>query len=120
MTQTVTSFTLDSSNSTPAPGDVIQLNPKLTATINPTGTPVQVAPNTATYTVRAKRGENAIALNVNTFVDDQARLHIQRDELQNGDIIAVEGTATYVNPNGATDTYTSTVRLTVKIPVNSE
>lgn len=116
VTQTVTGFTLTAAD--PAqkvtPGAVIQLAPKLTATIEPTGTAIQVAPNAATYVVTAKRGGNAYALNVNTFVDDQARLHVQRDDVAAGDVIAVQGTATYVNPNGTTETYTSDVVFTVE------
>lgn len=115
VTQTVTDFTLTAADSAQkaTPGAVIQLAPKLTATIDPTGTAIQVAPNAATYVVTAKRDENAYALNVNTFVDDQARLHIQRDDIAAGDIITVKGTATYVNSNGTTETYTSDAVFTV-------
>lgn len=116
VTQTVTGFTLTAADSAQkaTPGAVIQLVPKLTATVEPTGTAIQVAPNAAVYTVTAKRGENAYALNVNTFVDDQARLHIQRDDIAADDVIAVKGTATYVNPNGTTETYTSDIVFNVE------
>ena len=116
VTQTVNGFklTVADSEQKATPGAVIQLAPKLTATIKPTGTDIQVAPNAATYVVTAKRSENAYALNVNTFVDDQARLHIQRDDIVAGDVITVKGTATYVNPNGATETYTSDLVFTVE------
>lgn len=115
VTQTVTGFTLTAPTSKVAPGDVIQLTPTLTATVEPTGTAIQVAPNAATYEISGKRKTttSAFPLNVNTFVDDQARLHIQRDNLNNGDIIAVTGTATYVNPNGETTKYTKELLLTV-------
>ena len=111
--QTVSGFTLTATTKTVKAGDLIQLTPKLTATVASTGTAIQVAPNAATYVVTAKRGGNAYALNVNTFVDDQARLHVQRDDIAAGDVIAVKGTATYVNPNGATETYTSDIVFTV-------
>lgn len=116
VTQTVTGFTLTAADPTQkaTPGAVIQLAPKLTATIAPTGTAIQVAPNAATYVVTAKRGGNTYALNVNTFVDDQARLHVQRDDIAANDVIAVKGTATYVNPNGTTETYTSDIVFTVE------
>ena len=99
----------------------MQLAPKLSADIVPTGTVVQVAPNAATYEVAANHaasGDNmrgaAFDLNVNTFVDDQARLHVQRDGLVAGDVITVTGTATYVNPNGETTEHSATCTFTVE------
>lgn len=121
VTQTVTNFTLTSTKSSVKAGDLIQLTPKLTATVEPTGTAVQVAPNAATYDVAANHiasGDKphgaAFDLNVNTFVDDQARLHVQRDGLVAGDVITVTGTATYVNPNGKTTEYSATCTFTVE------
>lgn len=120
VTQTVTGLGLTSTADSVAPGDVVQLVPKLTATVEPTGTPIEVAPNTATYNVTALHptttSTNPIKLNVNTFVDNEARLHVQRDNLKNGDIIDVEALATYINPNGTTETYTNSIRFNVKIP----
>lgn len=109
VTQTVTGFTLNADATSGKPGDVIQLHPKLTATVAPTGTAIEVAPNSATYAVTASvtsdKTTTTVPLNVNTFVDDQARLHIQRDGLPNNTTIKVDGTATYINPNGTTGTY---------------
>ena len=119
VTQTVTGFTLTPATDTVAAGDVLQLTPKLTATVTPTGTAIEVAPNAATYEVSATHaavGETAGAafdLNVNTFVDDQARLHVQRDGLAKGDVIKVTGTATYINPNDKTTEHTATCTFTV-------
>lgn len=117
VTQNVTGLTLTPSLADVAPGDVLPLSPTLTATVKPTGTAIEVAPNSATYQLTADRtGSDAVPLNVNTYVDDEARLHVQRDGLQNGDIIRVDALATYVNPNGTTETYAATGRYTVKIP----
>lgn len=130
VTQNVTGFTLTANASTAKPGDVIQLQPKLTATITPTGTPIDVAPNTATYTVSAyvtkseqttdvplnvtkSEQTTVVPLNVNTFVDDQARLHIQRDGLPANTTIKIDGTATYINPNGVTTKYTDSHTINV-------
>lgn len=120
VTQTVTGFALTPVTGTVSAGDVVQLTPKLTATVAPTGTAIQVAPNAATYEVVANHAASgddahgaAFELNVNTFVDDQARLHVQRDGLVAGDVITVTGTATYVNPNGATTEHSATCTLTV-------
>ena len=120
VTQNVTGFTLTADKSTVQAGDLVQLQPKLTATITPTGTAIEVAPNTATYEVTATRGEapniNAVPLNVNTFVDDNARLHIQRDGLHVGDTIKITGFATYINPNGSTTKYSAYRTLNVVAP----
>lgn len=120
VTQTVTGFTLTPETDDVKAGDVVQLAPKLTATVEPTGTAIDVAPNSATYEVSAthaadgKDAASPFELNVNTFVDDQARLHVQRDGLTAGDIITVTGTATYVNPTGETTSYKATCAFTVK------
>lgn len=121
VTQTVTGFTLTPTTGNVKAGDLTQLTPKLTATVAPTGTAVQVAPDAATYEVAANHAASgddahgaAFDLNVNTFVDDQARLHVQRDGLVAGDIITVTGTATYVNPNGETTKHSATCTFTVE------
>jgi hypothetical protein len=120
VTQTVTDFTLTPTTGTVKAGDLMQLTPKLTATVKPTETAIQVAPNAATYEVAANHAASgddahgaAFDLNVNTFVDDQARLHVQRDGLAAGDVITVTGTATYVNPNGETTEHSATCTFTV-------
>lgn len=121
VTQTVTDFTLTPTTGAVKAGDLMQLTPKLTATVAPTGTAIQVAPNAATYEVAANHAASgddapgaAFDLNVNTFVDDQARLHVQRDGLVAGDVITVTGTATYVNPNGETTEHSATCTFTVE------
>lgn len=116
VSQTVTGFTLTSATGGVKAGDVVQLTPKLTATVEPTGTAIEVAPNSATYEVSAEHAKQAgaFALDVNTFVDDQARLHVQRGGLTAGDVITVTGTATYVNPNGETTEYSAACTFTVK------
>lgn len=126
VTQTVTEFTLTPETGDVKAGDVLQLKPTLTATVEPTGTAIQSAPDAATYEVAANHAASgddasgddahgaAFDLNVNTFVDDQARLHVQRDGLTAGDIITVTGTATYVNPTGETTAYKATCTFTVK------
>lgn len=120
VTQTVTGFTLASTTDNVSAGDVVQLTPKLTATVAPTGTAIEVAPNTATYEVSAKHATKnttpgeSFELDVNTFVDDQARLHVQRNGLTKGDIITVTGTATYINPTDKTTEHSATCTFTVK------
>ena len=120
VTQAVTGFTLTPDTGTVKAGDLVQLTPKLTATVTPTGTAIQVAPDAATYEIAAthaaegKTAGAAFDLNTNTFVDDQARLHVQRDGLVAGDVITVTGTATYINPNGETTEHKATCTFTVE------
>lgn len=120
VTQSVTGFSLTPNNGEVAAGDVLQLTPKLTATVTPTGTVIEVAPNSATYEVSAAHAASgsgagaSFALNVNTYVDDQARLHVQRTGVKSGDVLTVTGTATYVNPNGDTTEHKATCTFTVK------
>lgn len=139
VTQAVTGFTLTPSTGNVKAGDLVQLTPKLAAKVEPTGTAIQVAPDAATYEVAANHAANddqargaafgvaanraandgqaqgaAFDLNVNTFVDDQARLHVQRDGLVAGDVITVTGTATYVDPNGETTEHSATCTFTVE------
>ena len=120
VTQTVTGFTLTPTTGNVSAGDVVQLTPKLTATVTPTGTAIEVAPNSATYEVSAKHATKdttpgaSFELDVNTFVDDQSRLHVQRNGLKAGDVITVTGTATYVNPTGETTEHSASCTFTVK------
>lgn len=120
VTQTVTGFTLSAASESAKPGDVIQLQPKLVATVAPTGTAIEVAPNSATYEVTAsltKSGTTTtVPLNVNTFVDDQARLHIQRDGLPDKATLKIDGAATYINPNGTTNKYMAYRTITIANP----
>jgi hypothetical protein len=125
VTQTVTGWTMTADNTTASSGDLVQLTGKLAGSIAPTGTAVELLPNSATYEIAARHadttsGDPAVttpgkpfALNINTFVDNRDRLHIQRDKLKTGDIITVTGTATYVNPNGETADYSDSVDITI-------
>ena len=128
ITQTVTGWSLDLEHDTALAGDLIQVTGTLAGTINPTGSRVTLSPNSATYEVAAKHadvttgtGETAVTtvgkpfrLNVNTYVDRLNRLHIQRDGLVAGDVLTITGTATYINPNGETETYTDTKTVTIQ------
>lgn len=120
VTQNVAGFALTPITGDVKAGDVVQLTPKLTATIEPTGTVIEVAPNSATYEVSARHAAvkdtpgATFQLDIDTFVDDQARLHVQRGGLTVNDVITVTGTATYVNPNGKTTEHKAECTFTVK------
>ena len=109
---------------TPATGNVplggtLQLNLALAGTVTPTGTPVAVEPDAATYTVAATHTAGStttpVELNSRTYVSSDGILHVQKSgNLVVGDKIVVTAKTAYVNPSDskATD-YTATFTATV-------
>lgn len=119
VTQKVTKLTLTAEASTVKAGKSVQLTPKLEGTITPE-TPdgvIAVAPNAATYTVKASRTSDdatvPVELNARTRVDNYGVLHVQKTGLEKGDTLTVTATSTYRNPSGATTPYTARVDVTV-------
>lgn len=119
VTQAVTKLTLTAEESTVKAGKSVQLVPKLEGTITPE-TPdgaIVVAPDAATYTVKAVRasGDSSVPveLNARTRVDNYGVLHVQKTGLESGDTLTVTATSTYRNPSGATTPYTASVDVTV-------
>lgn len=119
VTQKVTALTLTAEESTVKAGKSVQLTPKLTGTITPEAPDgvIAVAPNAATYKVKASRnvGETSspVELNARTRVDNYGVLHVQKTGLEKGDTLTVTATSTYRNPSGATTPYTAEVSVTV-------
>lgn len=119
VTQKVTKLTLTAEEPTVKAGKSVQLTPTLVGTITPE-TPdgvITVAPNAATYTVKASRvsGETSVPveLNARTRVDNYGVLHVQKTGLEKGDTLTVTATSTYRNPSGTTTPYTADVSVTV-------
>lgn len=93
----------------------IYLRGTLSSTDNNTGV-IGIEPDAATYEVSADDGNgNAVALNTRTYVDSYGVLHCQKS-IAVGTVITVTATAAYVNPSGATSTYTDTFTATVIAP----
>lgn len=122
VTETVTGLTLSASADTIERGGIVQLNPTLTGSLAPsTYANIEVAPDSATYEVTISHtegsGDNAVttpvATNTRTYVDRLGRLHLQSKGVASGDTVIVNGTATYINPSGTTNTYTAQLTLTV-------
>lgn len=109
VTQTVTGITLDGGAIV---DNMTQLTIKLQGNIQPTGTNIELKPDSATYEITAKRGEDALKLDANTYVSDSGVLHVQRD-LEAGDVVTVKATATYINPTGATQKFTASKAFTI-------
>lgn len=119
VTQSVTKLTLAAEESTVKAGKSVRLVPKLVGTITPE-TPdgvIVVAPDAATYTVKASRTDGdastPVELNARTRVDNYGVLHVQKTGLEKGDTLTVTATSTYRNPSGATTPYTASTFVTV-------
>lgn len=99
-------------------GETIQLSIDLSGTVTGGGgSNIAVEPDAASFTVAATRGDDAIALNSRTYVDEHNVLHIQKTGLQVGDVLTVTATSVYINPSGATTTYTDTATVTLIAPI---
>lgn len=119
VTQKVTGLAVTPEAATVEPGGSVRLDVKLNGGVTPE-TPdgfITVAPNAATYTVKASRAESGndtpVTLNARTRVDNYGVLHVQKSGLVKGDVITVTATSTYRNPSGATVPYTATADVTV-------
>lgn len=119
VTQSVTKLTLTAESTTVEAGKSVRLTPTLVGSITPEAPDgrITVAPNAATYTVKAARvsGESStpVELNARTRVDNYGVLHVQKTGLLKGDTLTVTATSTYRNPSGATSPYTASVDVTV-------
>lgn len=118
LTQTVSgvNVTAEGSASTVEPGGELQLNVELTGTITDNDAGIEVKPDAVLWSVSAEsqaaEGE-PIALNSRTYVDRLGVLHVQKSDLEAGNVLHVTGTTVYVNPSGTTTSYTKTLDLTI-------
>lgn len=100
-------------------GGSIKLDLALTGSVTPTGTPIALEPDAATYTVAATHTEGStttpVTLNSRTRVTPDGVLHVQRGgNLAVGDKIVVTATTAYKNPSASGETnYTATFTGTV-------
>lgn len=75
--------------------------------------PIGVEPDAATYTVTAvDSNSDPVALNSRTYVDAYGVLHVQKS-IEAGTVITVTAKAAYINPSGATTSYTDDFVATV-------
>ena len=101
-------------------GGTVQLSIDLAGTVTGGNGKIAIEPDAATYTVAATRTVGnetvAVALNSRTYVDDHNVLHVQKTGLEAGDVLTVVATSVYINPSGATTTYTDTATITLTAP----
>lgn len=116
LTQNVTGVNITAGKTTLKAGETTQLTVGLTGTVTENEVGVTVAPDAVTWSVSgetaASDGE-PLSLNSATRVDRLGVLHIQKTDLEAGNVIHVTGTTSYVNPSGATTPYTKTVDITI-------
>lgn len=94
-------------------GGSVKLNLELQGSVSPTGAPVLVQPDAATYKVAgADSAGKAVSLNDRTYVDANGVLHVQ-DDLTVGDVITVTATSSYIDPSAATTAQTATATVTL-------
>lgn len=114
VTQSLTAITAAISDATPAPADDVQITVTLTGTLTgEDGDAIVLAPEAAIYDVHVTRDDEGIN-SPRTFVDRYGKLHVG-EELQNGDVITVDVTSTYINPSGATTALATSVTATVTV-----
>ena len=113
--QAVTGMNATIDNDKPVAGGTAQITIKLVGTLTPEADGIEVAPNAATYDVTVSRASGSTTTPVNspsTRVDEYGVLHVSKN-LKTGDVITIACKSTYVNPSGATTTYTKNVTATV-------
>lgn len=117
ITQNVTGLSLTSDAVVVPIGGELQLDLELQGTIEPADNGISVKPDAATFELTAERTENdtpiPVQLNARTYVDEYNVLHVQKSGLKAGDTISILATATYINPSGATNTYTDSLEITI-------
>ena len=131
VTETLSAITLaigTGVSPTVAPGGEIQTSITLTGSLaqggsSYTGTAIKVAPKAATYEVSCSREVTEsdttvtvpVQLNARTYVDEYGVLHVQKSGLEDGDVITVVATSTYINPSGSTSTLSDDATVTIDI-----
>lgn len=117
VTQSVTDVNITTPGGTTVePGGRLQLAVELTGTVTDNDEGVEVKPDAVVWSVSAATAASEgepIQLNSRTYVDRFGVLHVQKSDLEAGNVLNVTGTTVYTNPSGKTTHYTKTVTVTV-------
>lgn len=113
ITQTVTGINVTVEPNTIEAGDEAHITVTLQGSVTPVNDEIKVAPNAATYSLTAKKGEDAVELDYRTYVDEYGVLHTSK-ELESTTVITVTCESTYTNPSGTTTPYTKAATVTIK------
>lgn len=117
ITESVSGVDITAAESTLKPGGTTQLTVELQGTITDNEEGIEVEPDAVTWSVSAETAASEgepIALNSRTYVDRLNVLHVQKSDLEAGNVLHVTGTTVYVNPSGTTTSYTKTVDITIE------
>lgn len=117
ITMTPSGILFNPDSGTLAAGDELQthifLQGTLAADDSGSTDPIAVEPDAALYTVTAvDSNSDPVALNSRTYVDDRGILHTQKT-LEAGTVITITAKAAYINPSGATTSYTDDFTATI-------
>ena len=116
VTQSVTGVNVTADPTTVEPGGTSQLTVELQGTVTENDEGIEVEPDAVLWTVTAETAAadgEPIALNSATRVDRLGVLHVQKSDLEDGNVLHVTGTTVYVNPSGETTPYTHTADITI-------
>lgn len=116
ITQAVTDVNITANPITVDPGGTSQLTVELTGTITDNDLGLEVEPDAVLWSVSAETASTSgspIELNSATRVDRNNVLHVQKSDLETGNVLHVTGTTVYVNPSGTTIPYSKTVDVTI-------
>lgn len=94
-------------------GGEVQLKLQLDGTVtgdNPGGV-IAVEPDAALFSVSTT--VEGLELNSRTYVDSYGVLHVQKSDVKAGDTLTVTAKSAYINPSGATTSYTATATATI-------
>lgn len=100
------------------PGASTQLHVELQGTVSENAQGIEVEPDAVTWSVSGETSKTSessepFALNRNTRVDRLGVLHVQKSDIEAGNVLHVTGTTSYVNPSGATTRYSKTVDIDI-------
>lgn len=116
VTQSVTDVNITADSQTLKPGESTQMNVTLTGSVTANDEGIALAPDAVVWSVsgetKASEGE-PLELDIATHVDRLGVLHVQKTDLEVGNVLHVTGTTSYVNPSGTTNKYTKTVDITI-------
>lgn len=116
VTQSVTGLSITADPATVKPGGTSALTVDLTGTVTDNDAGIDVKPDAVYWSISAETAAAEgvpIALNSRTYVDRDFTLHVQKSDLEAGNVLHVTGTSVYVNPSGDTEQKTKTVDITI-------
>lgn len=116
ITQNVTAVNITAAETRLKPGGSTKMTVKLVGAVTANDKGIEVAPGAVTWSVSGETAATEgkpLALNSATRIDRLGVLHVQKSDLEAGNVLHVTGTTSYVNPSGATTGRTDTVDITI-------